>query len=630
MTELHGTYYLPLVVLSVLISVLSSYCSLLVYERVLTLRGSYRGLWMVLGSAAMGFGIWSMHFIGMLAYHLPVDIHYHPAWLGISILLPVLAAYAAFRMMARNLGSNLSMTIGSFWLCVAIAGMHYSGMAAIRIPYDQRYDWLLVAASIVIAFAVSFVALKLSHANQRKGSFAGQGAKMLLSLLLGAGIAGMHYTAMAAVSFVGTEAEAAHARETAERMQAGNALLGAVIGGTMLFIFALVMASQILDKRLALRIAASNQRRYDSIFEHHPDMVCLYDPSGRILRANPAAERIMGYAASELPSRLHNDMVHPEELAQLEACFMAALRGESGTVEVTVRHKEGHLLHLSCTMVPWVENGRVQDIYTISKDITASVETERELLAAKRDAEEALRVKSDFLAVMSHVIRTPLNGVIGMSAILLETELSEEQREFVQVIHGSGALLLSTINDVLDYSKLEAGKMELSIAPFSLNGLVKDTAMLFQTQCRQKGLALACVIDDGLPDAVLGDEQRICQVLINLVGSAVKFTAKGGIEIAVHPADGEEAGGCRRFRFEVRDTGIGIPDEELAHLFQPFYQAKNGRAKRHEGTGLGLAICKDLIDMMDGTISVTSTVGAGTCFVFELPLATASFKGPDV
>ncbi|MDG0809588.1 MHYT domain-containing protein [Cohnella rhizosphaerae] len=584
---------------------------------------------MLLGSTAMGFGIWSMHFIGMLAYHLPVNIHYHPGWLAISILLPVLAAYAAFRMMARNLASNLSMAIGSFWLCVAIAGMHYSGMAAIRMPYEQRYDWLLVAASIVIAFAVSFAALKLSHANQRKGRAPGQGAKMLLSLLLGAGIAGMHYTAMAAVSFAGTEAEAAHARETAERMQAGNALLAVIIGGSMLFILALVMASQILDKRLALRIAASNQRRYDSIFEHHPDMVCLYDPSGRILRANPAAERIMGYAASELPSRFHTEMVNPGEFEQLKACFLAALRGESGTVEVTVRHKEGHLLHLSCTMVPWVENGRVQDIYTISKDITGSVKTERELLAAKRDAEEALRVKSDFLAVMSHEIRTPLNGVIGMSAILLETELSEEQREFVQVIHGSGALLLSTINDVLDYSKLEAGKMQLSIAPFSLNGLVRDTAMLFQTQCKQKGLALACVIDEGLPDAVLGDEQRICQVLINLVGNAVKFTAKGAIELAVQPADLETAEACRRVRFEVRDTGIGIPDEELAHLFQPFYQAKNGRAKRHEGTGLGLAICKDLIDMMGGTIAVTSTVGEGTRFVFELPLAAAAFKGSD-
>ncbi|MDI4648637.1 sensor histidine kinase [Cohnella hashimotonis] len=629
MTELHGTYYTPLVVLSVLISVLSSYCSLLVYERVLTLRGGYRNLWMLLGSTAMGFGIWSMHFIGMLAYHLPVNIHYHAGWLVVSILLPVLAVYAAFRMMSRNLASHLSMAIGSFWLCVAIVGMHYSGMAAIRMPYNQRYDWLLVAASVGIAFAVSFAALKLSHANQRKGRAAGQGAKMLLALLLGAAIAGMHYTGMAAVSFAGTEAEAMHARETTERMQAGNALLAAIIGGSMLFILALVMASQILDKRLALRIADSNKRRYDSIFEHHPDMVCLYDPSGRILRANPAAERIMGYSASELPSRFHNDMVNPDELAQLETCFMAALRGESGTVEVTVRHKEGHLLYLSCTMVPWVENGRVQDVYTISKDITSSVMTERALLGAKRDAEEALRVKSDFLAVMSHEIRTPLNGVIGMSAILLETELSEEQHEFVQVIHGSGALLLSTINDVLDYSKLEAGKMQLSIAPFSLKGLVRDTAMLFQTQCKQKGLQLSCAVADDLTDAVLGDEQRICQVLINLVGNAVKFTNKGAIEVAVHPSGCGGAEAARRVRFEVRDTGIGIPEDELEHLFQPFYQAKNGLAKRHEGTGLGLAICKDLVEMMDGTISVTSVVGEGTRFVFELPLEAASFKGPD-
>ncbi|CAI6076377.1 MHYT domain-containing protein [Cohnella sp. JJ-181] len=624
MTELHGSYYIPLVFLSVLISVFSSYCSLLVYERVLSLRGGSRALWLLLGSAAMGLGIWSMHFIGMLAYHIPTSIHYHPGWLVVSVILPVLAACAAFWMISRDLASHLSMTVGSLCLCVAIVGMHYSGMAAIRMPYDQRYDWRLVAASVAIAFAVSFAALKLSHMNQAKGGTASQASKLLLALLLGSAIAGMHYTGMAAVSFAGPHAGASSAHGAT---QSEDTLLAVIIGVSTIFILAILIASQLLDKRFALKLADSSKRRYESIFEHHPDMVCLYDPSGRIIRANPAAERIMGYAPSELPSRFHTEMVNADELEDLKNCFLAALRGESGTVEVTVRHKAGHLVHLSCTMVPWLEDGRVQDVYTISKDITRSRETERELLAAKRDAEEALRVKSDFLAVMSHEIRTPLNGVLGMSAIMLETELSEEQREFVQVIHGSGALLLATINDVLDYSKLEAGKMQLSIAPFSLKGLVRDTAALFQTQCKQKGLELSCVVSDEVADAVRGDEQRICQVLINLIGNAVKFTAKGGIEVAVRPAGLPSREHGLRVAFSVRDTGIGIPAEEVGNLFQPFYQAKSGGARRHEGTGLGLAICRDLVDMMGGTISVASVEGEGTCFTFELPLETAAFEG---
>lgn len=628
MTELHGSYYIPLVVLSVLISMLASFCSLLVYERVLSRKVGSRALWLMLGSAAMGLGIWSMHFIGMLAYHLPERMHYHPGWLAVSIALPVLAAGAAFWMISRNVSKNSAMLLGGFWLCVAIVGMHYSGMAAIRMPYAQRYNWLLVAASVAIAFAVSFAALKLSQLNRDKGGRTSPGAKLLLSVLFGAAISGMHYTAMAAVTFTseGTSAAQAH------HGPADGATLAVIIGAATIFILSLVMASQVVDKRLALRLAESSKRRYDSIFEHHPDMVCLYDSKGRVIRANPAAERILGYEASELPDWLQNEMVNAEELEQLANCFMAALRGESGTVEATVRHKAGHLVRLSITMVPWVEHGRVQDVYTISKDITRSKQTELELLAAKRDAEEALRVKSDFLAVMSHEIRTPLNGVLGMSAILLETELDEEQREFVQVIQGSGELLLATINDVLDYSKIEAGKMQMSVAPFSLSGLIRDTVALFQAQCKQRGLWLRWTVDEKLADAVSGDEQRICQVLVNLIGNAVKFTSRGGIEIEVSPSDGnpsaEGNGAGQHVRFSVRDTGIGIRAEELGKLFEPFYQtASPGGAKRPEGTGLGLAICKDLVEMMSGAIRVESVEGEGTCFSFELPLEAVSFGG---
>lgn len=627
MRLLQGSYNVPLVVLSVMISVFAAYCSIVIYERVQSPRGGGRILWLLLGSAALGLGIWSMHFIGMLAYHLPMPFHYQPAWLVVSIILPMLAASAAFWMIARNLSHTRSMLQGSFWLCLAIVGMHYSGMAAIRMPMlmSQHYDPVLVAASAVIAFAASFAALKLAHRRQTSGGTPGYRMKLILSIVLGAAIAGMHYTAMAAVSF-GSMEDAEAAQHAAGSSLPGDMPLAVMVGSATIFILVLVLFSEILDKRFALRLADSSKRRYDSIFELHPDMVCLYDAKGRIVRANPAAQRITGYSAAELPNRIRSEMLDAPELEQLKACFMAALRGESGTVEFNFRHKQGHQIRLSCTMVPWVENGRVQDVYTISQDITRIRESERELLAAKRAAEEALRVKSDFLAVMSHEIRTPLNGVLGMSAILLETELSPEQREFVQVIQGSGSLLLSTINDVLDYSKLEAGKMQAASEPFSLGGLVQDTAQLFNAHCRQKGLELAWHVSGRLPDAVCGDEQRVCQVLINLLGNAVKFTPKGRIEVDVRPVeDGGEPAGSRgsRVRFSVRDTGIGIGEDELSNLFQPFYQTASAGGKRREGTGLGLAICKDLVELMGGSISVASVLGEGTCFVFELPLPPA-------
>lgn len=623
MTLLQGSYYIPLVVLSVSISVLASYCSIVICERMLSTRGEGRGAWLLLGAAAMGLGIWAMHFIGMLAYHLPLPFHYRPGWLVVSIILPVLAAGAAFWMIASRVSTNRTMLLGSCCLTVAIVGMHYSGMAAIAMPLSQHYNPWLVAASCLIAFCLSFAALKLASRSRTRGRAAGYGAKALLAIALGAAIAGMHYTGMAAVSFGGMEAFMAE-QGAAARELGDDVPLAGLVGGAALFILLIVLAGEILDKRFALRLADSSKRRYDSIFELHPDMVCLYDAKGRILRANPAALRITGYTAEELPNRMQAEMVNVPELEQLKACFMAALQGESGTVEFNIRRKDGQPLRLSCTMVPWVEDGRVQDVYTISKDITRARQSELELLEAKRAAEEALRIKSEFLAVMSHEIRTPLNGVLGMSAILLETELSPEQREFVEVIQGSGSLLLSTINDVLDYSKLEAGKMQPICEPFHLEGLVRDTVQLFHAHCRQKGLELLWRIGDGLPQAVVGDAQRVCQVLVNLIGNAVKFTARGTIEVAVETAGGGEraAGEERgnRVRFSVRDTGIGIAGEEQAHLFQPFYQAAAAGRKRREGTGLGLAICKDLVELMGGTISVESVPGAGSRFMFELPL----------
>ncbi len=268
------------------------------------------------------------------------------------------------------------------------------------------------------------------------------------------------------------------------------------------------------------------------------------------------------------------------------------------------------------------QRGPGGDMVSLGLDITASVVYEKQLKEARAIAETANRAKSAFLANMSHEIRTPMNGVVGMADVLSNTALTDEQRLYVETIKNSGEALLVIINDVLDYSKIEAKKLDLYPEPFDLERAIQEVLMLLQTSARAKGLALLLDYDMLLPSQVIGDPGRIRQVLTNLVGNAVKFTAEGHVVVRVTGA-ADASDKSVRLQIAIEDTGIGIPENMVEHIFGEFNQVENERNRQFDGTGLGLAISQSLIAAMGGQLWVTSEEGVGSCFAFKLEMAAA-------
>jgi signal transduction histidine kinase/DNA-binding response OmpR family regulator len=318
------------------------------------------------------------------------------------------------------------------------------------------------------------------------------------------------------------------------------------------------------------------------------------------------------------------DLVPDEDRANVQAALEPVLRGTSSlyVVQHRVRRRDGTLLwiHSEGGVAQSDPQGRPVRMVGTNRDITQSKRAEQELRIARDAADAANSAKSHFLATMSHEIRTPLNGIIGMTKLMLDEKLPPEVRRHADLIDRSAHSLLSLVNDILDVSKIEAGQMEIERVPFDLHELVQDLATLYRLRATEKSLLFRVRLDPGVPQHVLADPTRLRQVLVNLLGNALKFTSSGWIGLDVKATQEDAA---YVLQFTVADTGIGIPPEVQPQLFTRFMQADSSTSRKFGGSGLGLSIVRQLVDLMGGSVEVSSTIGKGSRFTVSIPVLAA-------
>lgn len=396
----------------------------------------------------------------------------------------------------------------------------------------------------------------------------------------------------------------------------------------------LVITARDISDRKAMQEATEQQSlaflysetRLRAIMNSIADGVITVDEGGLVTSMSSVAERLFGIELADIEGKPVAELFAQDSIAELEALLAAKMYakhdiGRLSSYELTARHHSGETFcaRITCSIV---RVGSQKTMVIAARDISQEKEALEALKMARDAAEITSKAKTEFLANMSHELRTPMNGILGLADLLREAPLSEEHREYLNALNGSAESLLTILNDILDFSKIEAGEMQVDQRPFSLRKVLEHVCDLMRSVATKKGILLSLDMPEDTEEWFLGDANRLQQVLMNLVGNAIKFTEKGSVcviaDVQTH------SNGAAHVNVHVRDTGIGIPEHYITKLFNKFSQVDSTNTRKFGGTGLGLAICKQLIELMGGTISVKSVEGKGSCFSFLLNLPISS------
>ncbi|PJZ24635.1 transcriptional regulator [Leptospira hartskeerlii] len=742
---LSATYNPWLVVLSVLMAIFASYIALQIVGQKVPESSPPITKYLVSSAAslALGCGVWSMHFIGMLSFELCTTVQYDKSLTILSIFPSLLASTVALSFVSRPKISGTELVLGGLLVGSGIGAMHYTGMGAVETAPYLRYDPWFFALSIVVAVVLAILSLwvRFGLENLKLGTL---WPSLISAATMGSAISGMHYTGMAAARFIGEEdknlisqtadstflalavslitiaftlfafavnwflryrdlinnlrisesrlrtiittavdgvitmdvqgkirefnrsAELIFGYESKEvigknirelmpdpyytvkdknseiMLSAGFAkIIGSsreVIGirkdgsdfpvrlaighgklaGEDLFVG---FVTDISERKMIENALKQSEQQVRSLIENIPGITyrCLPNNDWKMLFMSDASELITGYPIQDFVSansiRSFKDIIHPEDLERVEFEVDAAVAGKRAfTLEYRIVHQNGEIKWLwENGRGAYGGNGEAIFIDGVILDITERRRMEEALRKEKEKAELAAITKTSFLANMSHEIRTPMNAILGFTEVLLSDELEKNHRTHLETVKSSAKSLLRLLNDILNTAKLEKGAVELEEIDFSLFKLIAELKSTLGISARKKNLEFEVIQESNLPEFYKGDSLRIRQILMNLIGNAVKFTDKGKVSLKIIREEG-------KLHFAVQDTGIGIQADRLDKIFEPFTQADISTTRRFGGTGLGTTICKQLTELMGGKIWAESVLGKGSTFHVLLPL----------
>ncbi len=597
------SYSVGLITLSVVVATMGAYVAIETAQRIRTERHR-RFLWTCCGALAMGVGIWTMHFVGMLALQVPAPVWYDALLTYASVVAAVVGCAIAFMIFNRATVSGWRLSVASVFMGAAIAGMHYTGMAGMRMGGTIVYDPLLVAASVGIAVVLSFAGLTLIRSMLKPGAEPGAPLKKTgASLLLSSAVIGMHYTGMAAAHFT---------NGPAGWRPTGYVILGTYDLGVTVAISSVVLLAIALAVTRFAGWTIATRSRFENLLELAPQVVWFGQPDGHVTYSNPYWYEYTGLSERETLGYGWTSAIHADDRDEVVNTFKAAAeQGKNSEVEFRLRRKNGDYCWFLARGRPGRdESGKVDAWLGIAVDI-------EERKKAEQEAWNASQAKSEFLASMSHELRTPLNAIGGYAELLalgVRGALNAEQAQDIARIRRSQQHLLTLITDVLNFAKVDAGQTEYRLTAVPVDESLRDTESMIAPQILARGLRYNFKGGDK-SYSVLADPEKLQQIVLNLLSNAVKFTEPGG----TITLSSEAVGNC--IAIKVADTGPGISPEKLERIFEAFVQAERRLNQPVQGVGLGLAISQDLARGMGGSVAVESVVGKGSTFTLTLPRA---------